>query len=180
MMPAGRLAATALAFLLALVACTSTERPSVQADEIALPTPLRSFDASVSATIGQLQAALTDIGRRLDDTSTAYRPSEPASLLQTPRVVMRADLADPGDGFVVIYAAADEGTAQELGADLANYLGSGFGQTNYSADTQFSVSVVGDTVVFTNWSRRRSADGEAAEAVFDAVATVGERVEVLK
>jgi hypothetical protein len=123
---------------------------------------------------------VTSVGRRLDDSATAYRPSEPASLLQAPRVVLRADLADPDDGFVVIYETPDSDAAQERATELAAYLGSGFGQTNFGADTQFSVSVVGDTVVFTTWSRRRAADPEASEAVFAAIATVGEAVKVQK
>lgn len=176
----GAWAALTLCAALAVAACTSTERPSVQADTVALPTPLRSFDASVAAAIGQLQTAVAAIGRRLDDPINAYRPSEPPSLLQMPRVIMRADLADPEDGYVVIYETADASAAHERAQELADYLGSGFGQTNYAADTQFSVGVLGDTVLFTNWSRRRSADPERAEAVFDAIATVGESVEVLK
>lgn len=180
MMRAGRLLAVGMVMLVSVVGCASTQRPTVQADDVALPTPLRSYDASVAATIGLLQAAVIGIGSRLDDSPPAYRPSEPETLLQVPRVVMRADLADPGDGFVVIYEAVDASAAEERATELARYLGSGFGQTNYAADTQFSVSVVDDTVIFTTWSRRTSGDSEAAEAVFDAIATVGDAVEVLK
>ena len=88
----------------------------MQADEVALPTPLQSFGSSVSAAIGQLQGAVTAVGSRLDRPLGAYRPSEPASLLQMPRVVMRADLADADDGYVVIYEAADDATALERAA----------------------------------------------------------------
>ena len=55
-----------------------------------------------------------------------------------------------------------------LADELAGYLGSGFGQTNFVADTQFSVSTLEDTIVFTTWSQRRSDDPERAEAAFDA------------
>ena len=174
------LAALALVAGIAVGACTNPDRPSVQADSVLLPTPLASYDASVSATIGQLQAAVTGMGNRLDTAVSAYRPSEPASLLQVPRVVMRADLADPDDGYVIIYEAADPDAARQRAQELADYLGSGFGQTNFSADTQFSVSVLGDTVVSTNWSRRRSSDPERTEAVFDALASVGESFKVQK
>lgn len=176
--PQGLLLAAVVLF--AMGGCTSLDRPSVQADEVALPTPLRSYDASVAATLGQLQAAVSGAGSRLVAPSGPYRPSEPPSLLQTPRVVMRADLADPADGFVVIYDTADARTAQERAGDLADYLASGFGQSNFGADTQFSVAVVGDTVIFTSWSRSRSSDPERTEAVFDAVASVGQPVDVLK
>lgn len=175
-----RLGSLALAATMAVVACTSLDRPTVQADEVPLPTPLRSFDASVAGAIGAVEAALAGIGERLVMPSGAYRPSEPASLLQAPRVVRRADLADLDDGYVVIYEADGRGAAADRAQELADYLGSGFGQTNYPADTQFSVGVLEDTVVFTTWSKRRSDDAERAEAAFDAIASVGTPVEVAK
>lgn len=168
------------AALLVAIACTSADRPSVQADPVALPTPLRSFDASVGTTIGELQAAVTRVGSRLVAPTGPYRPSEPQSLLMVPRVVMRADLADADDGYVIIYDAADPGAAQELALELATYLGSGFGRSNFSGDTQFSVAVAGDTIVFTSWSRSRASDAERSEAIFDAVAAIGEPVEVAR
>lgn len=165
---------------LMLAACTSPDRPTVQADEVTLPTPLASFDASVAATIAALEAAAARVGERLQVPSGAYRPSEPEPLLQVPRAVRRVDLADPDDGYVIVYEAADAGEATRLADELAGYLGSGFGQTNYVADTQFSVSTLADTIVFTTWSRRRSDDPERAEVAFDALATVGTPVEVSK
>lgn len=164
--------------VLVALACTSPDRPSVQADPIALPTPLRSFDASVGTAVGELQTAVTRAGSRLVVPTSAYRPSEPQSLLMVPRVVMRADLAAADEGYVLIYDAVDHDAAQELALELATYLGSGFGQSNFSGDTQFSVAVAGDTIVFTSWSRSRASDAEQAEAIFDAIATVGEPVEI--
>ena len=167
-----------LAVTVLVLACASIDRPRAQGGVVALPTPLRSFDASVSATLGQLQSALTAIGERLEVPIEAYRPSEPQSLLQAPRVVLRADLADPDDGYMVIYPAVDAAAAEQRALELAAYLGSGLGQTNFPADTRFSVAVVGDTVVFTSWSPGRTSDRQRAEAVFDAVASVGRSVEI--
>lgn len=175
-----RWAVLALAASLAAGACSSLERPSIQGDRVVLPTPLRSFDASVSATIGQLQAAVAAIGSRLEAPIAAYRPSEPQALLQSPRVVMRADLADPDEGYLVIYEAPDGASARLRADELAAYLGSGFGQTNYAADARFSVSVLEDTVIFSSWSPGRSSDPARAEAVFEAVASVGQPVEVVR
>ncbi|MEA2026997.1 MAG: hypothetical protein U9O18_09940 [Chloroflexota bacterium] len=175
-----RLVLAAAVALLAVSACTSLDRPTIQADKVSLPTPMQSYGASVAAVIDQLQDAVRTAGARLEVPTAAYRPSEPESLLQAPRVVMRADLADTGDGYVVIYQTADRGAAEQRGQELAGYLGSGFGQTNFAADTQFSVGVLDDTVIFTSWSRRRSDDSERAEAVFDAIAGVGEPVKVNK
>lgn len=166
--------------LLLITGCTSADRPSVQAEPVALPTPLRSFDASMAATIGELERAVSAAGSRLVGSSTPYRPSEPQTLLQTPRVVLRADLADPDDGFLVIYDAGDAASASQRAREMADYVGSGFGQTNFVADTQFSVALLGDTVVFTSWSRGSAADPERSERIFDAIASVGEAVEVNK
>ncbi len=124
--------------------------------------------------------ALGDPRHRLDVPLAAYRPSEPASLLQAPRVILRADLADAGDGHVVVYDAADAAEAQRWAADLAAHLGSGFGQTNFAVDTQFSVAVRDDSVILTTWSSGSSSDPGSAEAFFDAVASVGSPVEVVK
>ena len=173
-------AATLLAFVAALNACASAERPSVQADVVPLPTPLQSWAPSTASVIAELGASVSGVGHRLDAPMAAYRPSEPASLLQAPRVVLRADLADPGDGFVVVYDAPDGEQASSWGRELAAYLGSGFGQANFTPDTQFSVAVRDDVVIFTSWSPGRSSDAASAESVFDAVAAVGDPIEVVK
>jgi hypothetical protein len=175
-----RLVALAVAAMLALVACSSADRPTIQADEVPLPTPMRSWGPSVATTVQRLQAAVAASGARLDTAVSAYRPSEPASLLQLPRVVLRANLADNDDGYVVVYQAADRASARARATELAAYLGSGFGQTNYPADTQFWVGLIDDTIVFTSWSSRRSDDPGRAASVFDAIASVGEPLEVIK
>jgi len=159
--------------ILTVSACASVDRPTVQADQVPLPTPLRSFDASVADTLTALEAAVASTGERLETPVGAYRPSEPQDLLQTPRVVRRAALADADDGYVIVYEAGSRGAALEQAQALADYLESGFGQTNYVADSQFSVSTLEDTVIFATWSRRASGDAARAEAVFDAIATVG-------
>ena len=180
MIKLGRWSVLALTTVVVVLGCANADRPSVQADTVVLPTPLQSFDTSLSAVVGQLEAAVAPVGHRLAPEPRAYRPAEPQSLLQTPRAVLRADLADPDDGFVVVYQFADASAAAIGGRALADHLGSGFGQTNYVVDTQFSVRQMDDTVVFTSWSRGRSADPTQAEAVFDAVAGVGQEIEVRK
>jgi hypothetical protein len=169
-----------VAVSLAICACASTGRPTVQSDVVALPTPLRSWAPLTEAILTELREAAATVGHRLDAPRSAYRASEPPLLLQAPRVVLRADLADPDDGYVVVYDAADAAEAADWSKELASYLGSGFGQANFTPDTQFSVAVLDDAVIFTSWSPGRSSDGAAAEAVFDAVATVGLAIEVIK
>jgi hypothetical protein len=175
-----RRAAVASLVLVVLSACTSLQRPTVQADPVALPTPLRSYDPGVQATLDRLEDAAALGGTRLVTAARAYRPSEPASLLQVPRAVVRADLADAEDGFVIIYDADDAGSASHYASELADYLGSGFGQANFAADTRFSVAIDGDNVVFTSMSPSRSTDPERAAEVFVALASVGDPVEVIK
>lgn len=165
---------------LAVVGCANVDRTTVQPDTVVLPTPIHSFGASMTSTIDAVERAVTAAGSRIAPAGRPYRPSEPESLLQVPRVVLRADLADADDGFVVVYQLRDAAAASSQGRGLADYLGSGFGQTNFGPDTQFSVRRAGDTVIFTSWSRQRSSDPTRAEAVFDAVSGVGEEIEVRK
>jgi hypothetical protein len=172
--------AAMLPVALVVSACASPDRPSVQADVVSLPTPLQSWGPSTSATITELGRAVSAVGHRLDVAMAAYRTSEPQSLLQAPRVVLRADLADADDGYVVIYDASDAAEAERWAQELAAYLGSGFGQANFTPDTQFSVAVRDDAVIFTSWSPGRSSDAGVAEAVFDGVASVGIPIEVVR
>jgi len=80
----------------------------------------------------------------------------------------------------VIYEAPSRADAERLAGELADYLGSGFGMTNYVVDTQFAVSVLDDTIIFTTWSARSSDDPDRARAAFEAMAAVGEPVAVTK
>ena len=74
----GLAAAVALvAVSLAVSACASTERPTVQSDVVALPTPLRSWAPSTEAVLTELRAAVATAGHRLEVPRSAYRPSEP-------------------------------------------------------------------------------------------------------
>jgi hypothetical protein len=178
-----RLGRTAVAVCIlgaVLLGCASLDRPRAQGDTVALPTPIRSFDTAISDAVVALSAAVTAAGSRLEVPAAAYRPSEPQSLLQVPRAVLRADLADPDEGHVVIYRALDAAGATSMATELTAYLGSGLGLTNYPADMRFSVAVLGDTVIFTGWSPGRSSDRERGEVVFEALASVGRSVEVVR
>ena len=145
-----------------------------------MPTPLPSLTATLSATTGLLRGALAEAGFGLEQTMTPVRPSEPASLVMTPRAALRASLAEPDEGFVIIYDLADAAEARTRADELAAYLESGFGQSNFTADTRFSVAVVDDTLVFTWWTPSHSSDQESGEAVFEAISRVGDPVEVAR
>jgi hypothetical protein len=167
-----------LVVALLLVGCGGPRAPEDVGGGPAVPTPLPSLTATLSATAGQLRGALSNVGLRLESAVGPVRPSEPASLVATPRAALRASLADPDEGFVVIYDLADPAEAQARADDLAAYLESGFGQSNFTADTRFSVAVVDDTVVFAWWTPSHSSDREAGQAAFDAIRTIGVPVEV--
>ena len=145
-----------------------------------LATPDLVPSADVAATAARLQTALTTVGFRLDLMSPPAQPAEPKSLDPVERSVYRIDLPDPDTGVVVIYDLADAAVAADAARTLAAYLASGFGQTNFTFDAQFAVAQAGPTVVMTWWSPSRSSDPKAAEAAFDAVASVGQPVPVTK
>ena len=180
--PGRRAASVAVAALAAaaLTGCGGAGPIAGQGSQSRLPTPLPSLTTTLSATAAQLRAELEAVGLRLDRAVGPVRPSEPRSLTMTPRAALRASLADPSEGFVFLYDLTDAPEARERAEELADYLGSGFGQTNFAPDAQFSVAVVDDTVVFTWWSRSRAADPETAEAAFEALRRVGVPVEVAK
>jgi hypothetical protein len=175
-----RPAGIGLGVVILVVACGGGMRPGQDEARPAVPTPLPSLTPTLSATAGQLRGALADAGFRLEQTSTPVRPSEPASLLTTPRAALRVALADPDEGFVIVYDLADAAEAQARAEELAAYLESGFGQSNFTADTRLSVAVVDDTVVFAWWTPSHSSDTESGQAAFDAVSTVGVPVEVAR
>lgn len=146
----------------------------------ALPTPQASLSTVITTTAAALTAALGAAGIPLFPPTTPARPSEPESLTQVPRAVLQAGVGDPNVGYVVIYQLADDNAATAAGKELAGYLSSGFGQTNFPVDTQFHVATLGPTVILTWWSREKAADDELAEAAFEAIATVGTEVPVVK
>ena len=117
-----------------------------------LPTPMVSLSTEVQGTLSLIQQALTPVGLQLQPPTQPYRPSEPPGLVTAPRAIQRESLAEPDLGYVVVYELPDQQTASARARELAAYLASGFGQTNYPIDAQFAISQVGDTVVFTWWS----------------------------
>lgn len=145
-----------------------------------LPTPQASYSTGVAAAVTAVTAALGAAGIPLFPPAEPARPSEPESLVQAPRAVLQAGINDPRAGYVVIYQLPDGASAQSAAADLADYLGSGFGQTNFTVDTQFHVAVLDSTVVMTWWSREHAQDDALAEAAFTAIAGVGREIPVIK
>ncbi len=124
--------------------------------------------------------ALAEQGIRLDRPVVPYRPAEPPGIAVAPRAVLQAGIADPAGGYVMVYEFQDATTASARGTEFAEYLASGFGQTNYSLDAQFSLTQVGSTLIFTWWSSELAADRELARTAFEAISSVGVPIPIVK
>jgi hypothetical protein len=143
-------------------------------------TPAASLGGALAGTVRLVTDTLFAAGYQVAPPIAPYRPSEPASLTQVPRTVLQIAGPDADQGYIVIYELAGNADASGHAADLAAYLGSGFGQTNFPLDAQFSVAQVGDTVVMTWWSHDRSDDPDHAQGAFDVVRAIGQPYPVVK
>ncbi len=167
----------ALALGVVLVGCggaqvADTPRP--------LATPVASVGVAIADATRRITEALAAAGYRVAPPTVPYRPSEPASLTQTPRSVLQVQDVGTDSGFVVIYQLPASAEAATRATELAAYLGSGFGQTNFPVDAQFSVAQFDSTVIMTWWSGARSEAPERAQGAFDVVRTIGQPYPVLK
>ncbi len=179
-MTASRIRALTLVVAAVVAACAPTSSGQ-EGGQQATPrtTPQASFSTQISSGVAVVRQALTDVGIRLDPPVVPYRSAEPPGIAAAPRVVLQAGIGDPQGGYVTIYEFADADTANVRGAEFADYLESGFGQTNYPLDAQFSLAQLGGTLIFTWWSSELAADRELARMAFDAVSSVGTRIPIV-
>jgi hypothetical protein len=171
--------AAALCALTLLGACGSPKPDEADVRQ-PIPTPQQSQSSAASGTIALLRDKLAQAGFQLAPPMVSYRPSEPVALTQTPRTVLQVVGSDPEQGYVVVYELPSDAEATAAGAELSRYLASGFGQTNYPLDAQFSVAQVGPTIVFTWYSSERADDPAAARSAVEAIQTVGQPFPVVK
>ena len=174
------LPAALCAALLTLAACGGGSQGEPADVGQPLPTPQGSASAAVAGTISLLNERLAGRGYQMFPPIAPYRPSEPASLTQASRTVFQVSGADADQGYVVIYDFPTDAAAATAGTELASYMASGFGQTNFPTDAQFSVAQVGSTIVFTWYSGARASDAVKAREAFLAVASVGQPFPVVK
>jgi len=142
--------------------------------------PESGLSAAEATTVTALRQRLAGAGFQLSAVAQPVEPAVPTAFASVPNVVYRIELADPDQGFVLIYDFPDPTAASAGAGTLARFVGSGFGQTTYPADAVFSVASLGADVVFTWWSPSRASDPAAAQAAFLAVAAVGNPVPVTK
>ena len=174
------LPAALCAALLTLAACGGGSQGEPADVGQPLPTPQGSASAAVAGTISLLDERLAGRGYQMFPPIAPYRPSEPESLTQVPRTVLQVSGAEADQGYVLIYSFPTDAAAAAAGAELARYVASGFGQTNYPTDAQFSVAQVGSTLVFTWYSGARANDPAAVRGAFDAIRSVGQPFPVVK
>ncbi|MGZ6271432.1 MAG: hypothetical protein ACXWPJ_05150 [Candidatus Limnocylindrales bacterium] len=180
------LASAVLGLAVVLVACgsaqpTSVASPGAGAGRTPLIVPPEAgLSSAQAAAVVALRQALSPLGLQLSPVSQPVRPSEPLAFAEVPRAVYRLELADPDQGFVLIYDFADTTVAAAGARQLAGFVGSGFGQTTYPVDAQFSLAQLGSSVIFSWWSAQRSSDPARAEEAFRALASVGIPVAVTK
>ncbi len=142
------------------------------------PSPTPTAGPAALQTRTQLEAALRLAGFGLIQPSNPYRPAEPPSLADTPRVVYQAVIADdPTHGYVVVYELPDLATAAAAGRDLASYLASGPTRVQFPPDTRFVLRQVGTTLVLYDWSPANST-GSGTATVGQVIGTVGQGIAV--
>ncbi len=164
------------------VAGCAPESSGQQGGQPAVPqvTPEASYSAQIAGTALLVTNALAAVGIRADPPSVPYVSGEPADIATAQRIVLQADVHDPNGGYVVIYEFTDPATSATRGAEFASYLESGFGQTNFPIDAQFSLTEVGGTLIFTWWSSDNASDRDTARTAFDAIASVGVPITIVK
>ncbi len=173
----GRAAALSLALATLLAACGGSQVADTPAP---VATPIPSLGTGLATTSQLVTDRLLAAGYQVAPPTVPYRPSEPASLTQATRTVLQVQGAGPDSGFVVVYQLPDSAQAATRATELASYLGSGFGQTNFPVDAQFSVAQLDSTVIMTWWSAARAEDADWAQGAFDVVRTIGQPYPVLK
>jgi hypothetical protein len=119
-----------------------------------------------------LRDALESGGFELTPASRPWQPAQPVGLLDVPRSAYQVRLADPDDGFVVVYEFATPEAAAVGAAELAAYLSSGPGRITFPGDAAFHVGQVGPGVIMAWFAPSAAGDAEVA-AAFELVASVG-------
>ncbi len=135
--------------------------------------------AAAAATKSALVDALVGQSLQLEDILSDYRPAEAPRLAAAPRIVVRVVIpTDPDHGRLVIYEFRDTGTATVAAQEQASYVSSGVGRVQFPPQTQFTLRVVGSTVVFYPYATADVPDPERATAIAAALANLGFEVPV--
>jgi hypothetical protein len=172
----------ALCLSVACVACGSSPASTAPTPpgSIAIVAPEPGLSASEATSVTLLRQSLAAGGFQLSPVNEPVQPAVPLAFETVPVVVYRIELADPDQGFVLIYDFPAPPAAAAGATSLAHFVGSGFGQTTYPLDALFSVASLGADVIFTWWSPGRASDPAVTGAAIARVAAVGTAVPVTK
>ncbi len=154
--------------------------PPAPGGSVAIVPAEPGLSASEATTVTLLRRSLATGGYQLSPVNQPVQPAVPTVFATTPLVVYRVELADPDQGYVLIYDFAAPTAAAAAATALARFVGSGIGQTTYPLDAQFLVASLGADVIFTWWSPGRSSDPAVTQAAIGLVAAVGTTVPVTK
>lgn len=145
--------------------------------------PVGATTAPAGPAAASTRAALADAlgaqGLQLEDVVTAYRPAEAPRVAVAARLVVRVIVpADPDHGRILIYEFRDTGAATAAAQEQAAYVSSGVGRVQFPPQTQFTLRVVGSTVLFYAFSTADVPDPERASGIATALAALGFEVPV--
>ena len=145
--------------------------------------PVGATTAPAGPAAASTRAALADAlgaqGLQLEDVVTAYRPAEAPRVAVAARLVVRVIVpADPDHGRILIYEFRDTGAATVAAQEQAAYVSSGVGRVQFPPQTQFTLRVVGSTVLFYAFSTADVPDPERASGIATALAALGFEVTV--
>ncbi len=141
---------------------------------------MASLSPQLADAAATIERRLGASGLRLEHVVQSFRTGEPGTLRFVPRALFRVILSDPDSGWIVLYDLRQPERAAEAGRDFVAYLQGGLGQTNFPGDAQFALSQLGSTLMFTWWSRERSADPEQARAAFEELRRVGQPFQIVR
>lgn len=148
---------------------------------VAVPTDSPMALAPLSGTLalaeGTLERALKERGLGLTRPTTPFRPPENAALIDVPRAVFQAVLADdPTGGYLVVYELADPATAYDAATTQARWLASGPGAVQFVPGTTHTLVVTGNTLI--SMSVPPDAPDARIEDVVAVLRSLGKVVEV--
>jgi len=177
-----RLPRGGLALAFAALASIAFAGCGIGAPEEAVSTPVPIASQSVSQTIELTRGAVETALRRLElgliVPTVPFRPAESTALIDVPRGVYQAVLAnDPDAGFVAIYEFPDPAAAFEAGRAQAGWLGSGPGAIQNPSGTSHVLRLIGNTLILYTYRPDGPAGARAAD-VATALESIGQGIAI--
>jgi hypothetical protein len=162
--------------ILSLAGCGLGARNSVPAPTPTLPAA--SMSPVMVLTRAEIERALGAAGLSISDARVPYQPPAPPDFSTASKAVFQVVLpADPDHGFIVVYEFRDQATAATAGRELATYLATGYGRTQFPLDARHVVRQLQTTLILFSWSPANSPDPNTGK-IFDALQAVGTPIDI--